>query len=136
MADRGGTMTQGVKNDHEKSDARVGTLFVVGAGLLGLILVSFAAMFFLWKVFEKNPPPVTTQVSETAIQGALPPEPRLQADPPADLAAFRAYEDSLLDGYGWVDRTKGTVRVPIDSAMAMVARKGLPFDTTLERRGK
>jgi hypothetical protein len=49
--------------------------------------------------------------------------PLLQADPAADLRAFRAREDSILDGYGWIDRDAGRVRVPIERAMEIWARR-------------
>ncbi len=31
-----------------------------------------------------------------------------------------------LRGYGWVDRNKGVVSLPIDRAMDLVAQRGLP----------
>ncbi|MGA9120068.1 MAG: hypothetical protein WB699_11960 [Bacteroidota bacterium] len=126
----------GGKNDHEKTDANAFSLFVAGGGLLALLIASFVSMYFLWRVFENNPPGATTPLPETALKGVLPPKPRLQINPQADLAAFHAYEDSVLNGYGWVDQGSGTVRIPIDSAITLVARRGLPYDTTLERTGK
>lgn len=56
----------------------------------------------------------------------VPPAPRLQVDAPADLAAMRAQEDQVLGSYGWVDRSEGKVRIPIDRAMDLIARRGLP----------
>ena len=54
------------------------------------------------------------------------PEPRLQKTPIPDLKAVRAAENQVLDTYGWVDQQKGTVRIPIDQAMDLVVKKGLP----------
>jgi len=51
--------------------------------------------------------------------------PRLQIDPAADLAWFRAAEERELGGYGWVDRQHGTVRIPIEKAMQDVAAAGI-----------
>lgn len=56
----------------------------------------------------------------------VPPAPRLQVDAPADLAAMRAQEDRILGSYGWVDRSAGKVRIPIDRAMDLVAQRGFP----------
>jgi hypothetical protein len=56
----------------------------------------------------------------------LPPEPRLQETPALDLARFRAREDETLSTYGWVDRPSGVVHIPIERAMEIVAREGLP----------
>jgi hypothetical protein len=55
-----------------------------------------------------------------------PPEPRLQANPAADLAALRASEEARLHGYAWVDRAAGRVRIPIERAMALLATDGTP----------
>jgi hypothetical protein len=54
------------------------------------------------------------------------PEPRLQRTPGPDLKAFRAQEDKVLDSYGWIDQSKGVVRIPIDRAIAVLAARGLP----------
>ena len=56
----------------------------------------------------------------------MPPEPRLQVDPRQDLSAYREREAALLDGYRWVDKNAGVVRIPIDEAMKRVVERGLP----------
>lgn len=52
------------------------------------------------------------------------PEPRLQADPTADLRRFEAGQRARLTDYAWVDRTQGLVRIPIERAMALIAAQG------------
>jgi hypothetical protein len=52
--------------------------------------------------------------------------PHLQISPPEDLAAFRAREDAELNTYGWINRTAGVARIPIDRAMDLVLQRGLP----------
>jgi len=32
----------------------------------------------------------------------------------------------VLDGYAWVDKTRGIVRIPITRALELVAKEGLP----------
>ena len=54
------------------------------------------------------------------------PKPRLEVSPVEDLAAFRAREDAILDGWGWVEPDKGIVRIPVAEAMRLVAERGLP----------
>ena len=56
----------------------------------------------------------------------MPPEPRLQVNPREDAAEFHAQEDAILDGYTWVNREAGTVRIPIAEAMKATVQKGLP----------
>lgn len=55
------------------------------------------------------------------------PTPRLQFDDGSqDIAELHAREDLLLDNYTWADQSKGTVRIPIDRAMELIAQQGLP----------
>ena len=56
----------------------------------------------------------------------LPPLPRLQTRPAADLTAFRASEDLVLQGYAWVDQETGVVRIPVARAIELIAQRGLP----------
>ena len=55
-----------------------------------------------------------------------PPEPRLEPAPRAPRLKLRAEEDAILGSYAWVDKQAGTVRVPIDRAMDLLAERGLP----------
>ena len=43
--------------------------------------------------------------------------------PNTRLEALRAQEAAALGTYGWVDKEKGVVRVPIDRAMELVAQE-------------
>ena len=75
--------------------------------IAALLATSLAAiMLLMWLLLQTwlhtTVPPI----------GAVPPEPRLQSDPTAQLAAQRAREQALLDGYAWVDRNAGIARVP------------------------
>jgi hypothetical protein len=56
------------------------------------------------------------------------PTPRVQIDNgDQDIASLHAREDLLLDNYTWVDQSKGTVRIPIERAMQLIAKQGLPL---------
>lgn len=55
------------------------------------------------------------------------PTPRLQTDDGnQDVADLHARENLLLNNYSWVDESKGTVRIPIERAMELIAQRGLP----------
>jgi hypothetical protein len=58
----------------------------------------------------------------------------LQARPAEDLAAFRQWESEILESYGWVDREKGVVRIPIDRAMELVVKQA--FTVAEDQRNK
>ena len=61
------------------------------------------------------------------------PEPRLQSNPAADMARQVSKEDAIYEQYGWVDRKKGIVRIPISRAMTLLEQKGLPYRKPGER---
>jgi hypothetical protein len=54
------------------------------------------------------------------------PEPRLQVDAPNELRQMRAAEEATLNSYGWVDKEAGVVKIPVERAMEILAKKGLP----------
>jgi len=62
-----------------------------------------------------------------ATKPEIPPGPRLQESPALDLALFREREEKNLATYAWIDRANGVVRIPIERAMELVAREGLPI---------
>ena len=66
----------------------------------------------------------------------MPPEPRLQTTPREDLRILREQEDAVLNSYGWVDRSTGVVRIPIEEAMKLTVQRGLPARTSPEERKK
>jgi hypothetical protein len=68
------------------------------------------------------------------------PEPRLRVDAPKDLQEMRAAEDAVLSSYAWIDRKAGIVRIPVDRAVELLAKRGLPAraegDSQQAKRGR
>jgi len=64
---------------------------------------------------------VTRDYPETAF-----PAPRLEENERGQLDDIRLNEEQTLSTYGWVDQKAGTVRIPIDRAMDLIAQRGLP----------
>ena len=55
------------------------------------------------------------------------PTPRLQTDDGYDeIYVMHQKEDLLLENYSWLDEQQGTVRIPIERAMELIAQRGLP----------
>jgi hypothetical protein len=57
----------------------------------------------------------------------LPPPPRLQNYPFQDIKQLRHHDKPLLGTYQWIDKNAGTVRIPVDRAMDLLAERGLPY---------
>jgi hypothetical protein len=113
---------------HEESDVNV---WAVGKFGIGLVLGFIAALALVIGVFRYFQSHIETQPPSAVVQPnvdarSLPPEPRLQTTPVLDLQQMRAAEDSILNGYGWVDRMNNVVRIPIGRAIDLLAARGLP----------
>ena len=122
---------------HEPRDVNIRAIVLAG---IGIIVLAATLHILLWVLFEVlshrdvglhlPPPPLADQPS-----GPVPPQPRLQALPRADLREMRTEEDAILHSYGWVDEQAGMVRIPIERAMELLAERGLPVRPAPEGQG-
>jgi hypothetical protein len=116
---------------HEHTDTNVSMIVQFAVWLTASAVVVHLLMWFTFAVFAKvreNTGPAEFPLA--AQQGArLPSGPRLQAKPANEIYDFRVRENATLEGYSWVDKNAGTVRIPISDAMRMTVERGLPFRT-------
>jgi hypothetical protein len=113
---------------HETSDVNIGGIFRFAVGLL---LTGVAVHLFVWLLVlflaARDARHVMREFPLAAEQESrVPPEPRLQTNPRQDLRDLRHAEDTVLTGYGWVDRNAGIARIPIGEAMKLTVERGLP----------
>ena len=54
------------------------------------------------------------------------PSPQLEIDERTELNKGRLREEQMLSTYDYIDQKAGTVRIPIDRAMDLIAQRGLP----------
>lgn len=119
---------------HEERDVSFRPIAFAAIGLAILIVASVVAMrvlfvFNLDREAQLSPPANPL----AAVSGPrLPPEPRLLPKPVEQLERLRAEEKETLETYGWVDRQQGIVRIPVERAMELVAKRGLPETQTAE----
>lgn len=134
---------------YEKSDVRVTGILVFLVALGILVAVTGVLCYGIGKVFnahmdkEDGPNSKWTKTVDVRQLGNLPsspelqnkisalvqqfPTPRVQMDDGnQDVMDLHEREDLLLDHYTWIDQSKGTVRIPIERAMALIAQQGLP----------
>ena len=110
---------------YEPRDLDPRGIALFGAGLavvIGLVagVVTLFQMYSGSRYLRRQPPrPPLSVTRETT-------EPNLQVNGAAELRAIREAEEKTLGSYGWVDRQAGTVRIPIERAMEILAQKGLP----------
>jgi len=137
--------------DYERRDIGVAGVLYFLAGLLvaGLIVhfVVHGLFFFLQEQNEThqvavsplvtNPPgdtrrlpqDYTTDADSTDYEKYLKknfPVPQLETDERNQLDKIRLSEEQILSTYDYIDQKAGTVRIPIDRAMDLIAQRGLP----------
>lgn len=103
------------------SDLRHGLIAGLGIGVVVVTVIALLAVLGLTDYFALRRAPRASVLTTDPAQ--VPPPPRLQSAPPADLLTLRADKQALLDGYAWVNRPAGIVRIPIEQAMELLAER-------------
>lgn len=109
-------MSEAPKDARQPADVNIHRV-IVGAGIvvaaIVLALGVSRALLSGFGVGIQDPPRAPRE---------LPPPPREQVHPTTDYQRYRAAEQAGLEAYAWVDRKGGIVQIPIERAMALVAR--------------
>jgi hypothetical protein len=118
MALQGQDMDDRAGADYERSDIDAGVVGWIAAGL----------GFFVFAVPLMMPVVFPQSIHRADPQG----RPALSADAPVlevaplqDLQRFKRGETRFLDAYGWTDRDRRIVRIPVSRAVESLIRKGL-----------
>jgi len=113
---------------HEKTDVRPSLIGLFALGLVLMIAVVLPLLGWVFWRFEaaaRRADRPQSQLSDNQVSAG----PKLQARPAADLASLRRNENLRLSSYGWIDQKQGVVHVPIELAIAILAKRGLPEPT-------
>jgi hypothetical protein len=124
---------------YERSDIGVAGVLYFLAGLAVAGLLAYFVVAGLYSYLEKrseagqapvsplatNAPEDTRHISRDYPQGAFP-NPKLEEDERGQLNGIRLKEEQTLSTYDYIDQKAGTVRIPIDRAMDLIAQRGLP----------
>jgi hypothetical protein len=121
------------KTAHEVNSLKVRGLFWFAAALVvltGMALGVMAVVMWGFAPVERE----LESLAPTRFAGDTGeyPAPRVQADPAVELKEMKAEDLGRLNQYGWIDRKSGVAHIPVDRAMDILAKKGLP---TPEERG-
>src|SRR5262245_46291538 len=115
---------------YETTDVNPKTLLMWVAGLACMILLSIVVAWVFFDVLAGYARRADPQISPlAAAEQGPPPDPKLVPDEPNDLASVREEEEQVLDSYGWIDKDRGLIRIPIARAIELVAKEGLPSRT-------
>ncbi|RMH19981.1 MAG: hypothetical protein D6696_09225 [Acidobacteria bacterium] len=114
----------GARFDDEISTRRVVEVLI---GVGAITAVAMVLMLIFWRVLSAElaaAPAAAPALIEPAAR-ELPPEPRLQASPEAELQQLRREMDQRTSSYGWVDEAAGMVHIPVDEAINVLLERGL-----------
>ena len=113
---------------HEETDAEVGPLvrFAIFLTLVTLTCAALTGGFYKYLEGREQAEKAPRYPLTVGVERALPPTPRLQTYPFDDVKGLRREEAKLLEHYQWVDKNAGTVRIPVERAIEILAEKGLP----------
>jgi len=105
--------------DYERSDVSSKLVACIAAGLAGFVV---AVPLLMPLAFPRAMRPVTAS-ARPALSSDAPP---LEITPFEELLSRRRGDDQLSQTYGWVDRDRGIVRIPVSRARDLLSRRGLP----------
>jgi hypothetical protein len=114
---------------HEQSEVSV-KLIVVSLGFLAV--ATFFVFVLVVGIFRYFYDTYSTAEATRLSKPVIPPAPRIEVAPYEELQQLHAKEDHILSTYAIVDKDSGTVRVPIDRAIDLLAAKGLPSHNYLD----
>jgi hypothetical protein len=125
--------------DYERQDLQPSGIlyFLLGLGIATLLCIfGLRGLYAFLEHREKvSQPPVNPLVTNVPTdtrhiapgypQSAFP-NPKLEEDERGQLNGIRLNEENELYSYGWVDKNAGTIHIPIERAMDLLAQRGLP----------
>lgn len=130
----------------ERRDIGDGPVFYFLAGLAVFGVIVYFLVIGIYNYLENKSEAQQTPVSPLVTNAVrdtrhLPPEyngdydkylqknfpsPQLEIDERNQLDKIRLHEEQTLSTYDWIDQKAGTVRIPIEQAMDLIAQRGLP----------
>jgi hypothetical protein len=106
------------KRGHELFDFDVRYIGWFAVGLVILLIATAGMAFFMLGGWRISNAVTARQSTAGSVTG---PFATLQDTPQQDLRDYRRSKAAELEGYHWVDRSSGIVRIPIERAMQLVA---------------
>lgn len=116
---------------HETHDAETRYVMVFIAVIAVTVAVAMwgsKALFYYFVHHEQSGAPAYTFRNVKT----LPPSPILEPVSHALLENYLGNVHKELNSYGWIDRSQGIVHIPVDRAIQLVLKQGLPVRSSNE----
>lgn len=120
-----GPTPPGAGHEHTDIDPAIGYNFAIWLAVA--MVLSLGIVYGTFWLFEGQQQAADVQQFPLAAgQEKEPPSPRLQTQPFKDVYLLKEGQNERLDSYGWTDKAAGVVHIPIDRAIDLTLRQGLP----------
>jgi hypothetical protein len=139
MTDELHPATPAQHGDYERRDIGVKGVLYFLLGLAVAVVLVYFVVDGLYSYLDKRSEAEQTSVSPLVMNAPQDtrhiapgypetafPTPRLEEDERGQLNDIRIKEEQTLSTYDYIDQNAGTVRIPIDRAMDLIAQRGLP----------
>jgi hypothetical protein len=114
---------------HETREVNIKLILLSTLGMVILVLVvCFVTVGIFNYLSSTQAQP--ERANELSRPMELPRAPRVQEHPWEEYKVLHANEARVLNSYGWVNEADGTVRIPIDRAIDLIAERGLPVESS------
>ncbi len=115
---------------YETDDVGVATILRWVVFMFVFVFASLVVTYFIYLVFvpgDNTQAEINAQ-SPLLSQKRLPPPdaPILQAAPKQDWKDFTRQADEKVHTYGWVNPSRGVVKIPVERAIDLLAERGIP----------
>jgi hypothetical protein len=126
---------ESLKRGHEARDPHLRNALIIAASVMLMIGFCLATTGFLIRFLSQGRPMQQMQRLGIIVAPDLKPlarfpKPNLQIDDDhGEMTTLLSEENQKLESYGWIDRSNGIVRIPIERAMDLILQSGLPVRT-------
>jgi hypothetical protein len=127
--------SESLERKHEAREPHLRNVLIVIASVVCLLFFCLAGAGILAAIFSGQRPMQNMRllglIAAPDLQPLMRfPKPNLQIDDDhAQMTALLAHQNLELNSYGWLDRSNGIVRIPIDRATDLILQRGLPTRT-------
>jgi len=113
------------KDAYEQSDARIKPLTIGVLVLAGLCILSIAIVSWMMNSMSKSDAKAQKPPFFVRDERWQAPKTQLEVHPSKNYATFKAEQEEIMNQYAWIDEDQKIIRIPVNQAMAVIARRGL-----------
>ena len=110
---------------HEENTIQLAPVLIFAIVMIVVSAATFLTVKIIEHAFAINWTRSEVPVSPLA-QPQMPPPPLLQVSPGRDLRELGEETNTVLNNYRWIDQQNGVVGIPIEEAISILAKRGLP----------